>query len=89
MKISFKFLCTFIVFLTLLVYSACRKTDQSILQPKQPHKHSAIEERFFNTNRTSDPTEKALVDYIKRRNDKEKFVEQTVKQIGFPGGIKP
>lgn len=43
-----------------------------------------VEERFFNANRSTDPTENALVEFIKRKNNKERFVEKTVKQIGFP-----
>lgn len=84
MKLPFKPLWTFLVALALLTYSACRKTDQSPEQSKEPPKNSAVEERFFNSNRTTDPTEKALVDFIKRKNDKEKFVEKTVAQIGYP-----
>ena len=54
-----------------------------------PHKDDApalntVTDKFFNSHRSSDLTEKSLVDYLKRVNEKEKFVEQTVKQIGFP-----
>lgn len=84
MNLKSKLLWTFAITTTLLVYSACRKTDQTSEQKTDPIKISSIEERFFNSNRTSDPTEKTLVDFIKRKNEKEKFVEKTVSQIGYP-----
>lgn len=67
----------------LLLFITCRKMDYS------PHKDDApalntVTDKFFNSHRSSDLTEKSLVDYLKRVNEKEKFVEQTVKQIGFP-----
>jgi hypothetical protein len=77
-------LSIFFITATLLSYSACRKTDQMPEQKSEAKKKSAIEERFFNSNRTPDPAEKALVDFIKRKNSKDHFVEQTVKQIGYP-----
>ena len=45
---------------------------------------NAIEQKFFNTHRTADASEKAIVEYMKRQNDKLHFVAQTVKQIGYP-----
>lgn len=84
MKLRIKPLWTFIAALVLLTYSACRKTDQTTEQQNEPPETSLIEERFFNSNRSSDRIEKTLVDFIKRKNEKEHFVEQTVKQIGYP-----
>jgi hypothetical protein len=66
----------------LLVYISCRKAD-SPLQDQPPFSKTS-EDRFFNSHRSTDPTEKALVDFIKRRNAKDYFVEQTIKQIGYP-----
>ena len=45
---------------------------------------SRIEQNFFNTHRSADASEKAIVEYMKRQNDKLHFVAQTVKQIGYP-----
>jgi hypothetical protein len=84
MKLSLKPLWTFIVGIVLTLYSACRKTDQTPEQQALTPKQCEIESKFFNTNRTTDPTEKALVDFLKRKNEKENFVEKTVKQIGYP-----
>ena len=78
-----KLLLTFVIFAFLIIYSACRKTDQPAAESKT-NIESEIEKRFFNSNRTSDPTEEALVAFIKRKNDKEHFVEKTVSQIGYP-----
>jgi len=64
------------------IYVACRKVDHQ--QAPDEINGNNIEENFFNSNRSSDPTEKALVDFIKRINDKEHFVEKAVKQIGYP-----
>jgi uncharacterized membrane protein YgcG len=80
MKRQKRTLLTFAL-LGLLVYVSCKKTDY---QQKAQTTLNSIEEKFFNTHRTSDPTEKALVDYLKRQNEKLHFVEKTVKQIGFP-----
>ena len=70
-----------LIVIGLLTYVACRKTDRQQITEKNV---SAIEEKFFNSHRTSDPIEKALVDFIKNKNDKEHFVEKTVSLIGFP-----
>lgn len=42
-----------------------------------------LEEKFFNTNRTSDPAEKSVIEFLKRRNEKLHFVEKTVKQLQY------
>ena len=52
--------------------------------PIEKPKSAVNESRFFSGHRSSDPFEKALVDFIKRKNDKEHFVEKTVNQIGYP-----
>ena len=70
-----------LIVIALLTYIACRKIDRQQITEKNV---SAIEEKFFNSHRSNDPTEKALVDFIKSKNDKEHFVEKTVSQIGYP-----
>ena len=54
------------------------------ISPTQTLNTNALEEKFFNSHRTAEPTEKTLIEYLKRVNTKDKFIEQTVKQIGFP-----
>ena len=43
-----------------------------------------MEEKFFGNHRSVDPTEVAFVEFLKRVNEKENFVEKTVMQIGYP-----
>jgi hypothetical protein len=54
------------------------------LPPETGDSVNAIEQKFFNTHRSADASEKAIVEYMKRQNDKLHFVAQTVKQIGYP-----
>jgi hypothetical protein len=72
----------FLVFFLVLNFS-CKKTDK-ILQIENLNTNSSNEEKFFNSNRTADPKEKVLIDYLRRINAKEKFVEKTVAKIGYP-----
>jgi len=65
----------------LLMYISCRKVDTPQNEQGRPN---LIEEKFFSSHRTADPIEMALVEFLKRNNEKEKFVEKTVKQIGYP-----
>lgn len=67
----------------LLLFITCRKMDYSPRGANGPSLNS-ITDKFFNSHRSNDPTEKALIDYLKRINEKDKFVETTVKHIGFP-----
>ena len=64
------------------LYLACRKTD--IITDSVKAYSSEIEDKFFNSHRTTDPIEKSIVDFLKRVNDKDKFVKQTTRKIGFP-----
>lgn len=57
--------------------------DYSPPKPDEPTLNT-VTDKFFNSHRSNDPTEKALIDYLKRVNEKEEFVETTVKRIGFP-----
>ncbi len=56
--------------------------DSLITAPKQDA--NRIEEKFFNSHRSADPVENALVNFIKRKNDSLHFIAKTVKQIGYP-----
>ncbi len=69
----------FILLIGLMVYISCRKIDR---QPESPA--VITNEKFFNSNRSSDPFESILVNFIKRENDKQHFVDRTIKQIGYP-----
>ncbi len=66
----------------MLFETACRKIDTST--SPDVNQGSAAENRFFNTHRTTDPTEKKLMEYLRHQNNKLHFVEQTAMQIGFP-----
>lgn len=75
-------LLTFVL-LGIFVSLSCRKIDH--LKETLNDKTIILnEDRFFNTHRTTDPTEKAIVDFMKRENDKKNFVHNTVNKIGFP-----
>jgi len=54
------------------------------LPPETGNSVNATEQKIFNTHRTADASEKAIVEYMKRQNDKLHFVAQTVRQIGYP-----
>jgi hypothetical protein len=69
------------MFVGLLMYVSCQKVGISQQDPSNPN---TLEEKFFNSHRTADLTEKALVEFVKKQNNKLHFVEKTVKQIGFP-----
>ena len=59
----------------------CTKKDQLATAEKEP---GQIEKRFFTTHRTPNADEKTIVDYLIRQQQKSKFVEKTVAQIGYP-----
>ncbi len=64
-------------FLTLVLFFACRKveiTSTSI----------STEEKFFSNHPTSDSKLNAIINYVKRQNDKKHFVNKVVDQIGYP-----
>ncbi|MFZ4770081.1 MAG: hypothetical protein ACOYLO_07850 [Ferruginibacter sp.] len=77
-----KQLFTLFLFASLLFFISCKKTDT--ISVTENLSTNSIVEKFFNSHRTADPTEKVLIDFLKRVNEKDKFVEQTAKQIGFP-----
>ncbi|MBS1761059.1 MAG: hypothetical protein JST23_13145 [Bacteroidetes bacterium] len=49
-----------------IFYAACRKTDSAVTPPPS---NSVMEEKFFNTHRSNDATEKALISYLQRVNN--------------------
>lgn len=70
-----------LVLIGLFVYVSCRKIDY---RQNEQTTIASVEEKFFNSHRTADPSEKVLVEFLKRQNDKLHFVEKTAMQIGFP-----
>jgi hypothetical protein len=82
MSVKFRFLSLLVLLGFVLTYLSCKKTD--LLSQTSISSDAFIETKFFNSNRSNDPTEKTLVDYLKRQNDKTNFVPATIKQIGFP-----
>lgn len=77
-----KLLLSLSLFFSILFYLSCNKTDVS--SPAEAANKNSLEEKFFNTHRSAEPKEKVLVDFLKRTNKKENFVEKTAKQIGYP-----
>jgi hypothetical protein len=63
-----------------LAIIGCQKKDHSVVT----NKISIGEEKFFNDRKSSDPLVQSATGYIKRQNEKYKFVEKTIKQIGYP-----
>jgi hypothetical protein len=64
-----------------VAYISCRKNDVEQVTAQQ---RESTESRFFNSHRSQDPVETAIVGFVKRRNSKTHFVEETVKRIGYP-----
>lgn len=73
-------LSSFTFIILALMTMSCRKTDSLQEQPEI----QTIQEKFFNSHRSSDPTEKAIVEFMKREDRKTPFIEKTVGQIGYP-----
>jgi hypothetical protein len=80
MKINkMKFIFWLMLF-TGTVYVSCRKTDSRV--PAETKEN--IENQFFNSRSTANPVVKAVMDFMKRKNESSPFVEKTVQQIGYP-----
>jgi hypothetical protein len=62
------------------VYVACRKADRQMDRPAAFTENG----KFFSNHRTADPTEAAIVDFIKRKNAKSPFIDKVISQIGYP-----
>jgi hypothetical protein len=82
MKVSLKLILTLTTLYFLILFISCKKIDST--QEDKPSNSNEITNKFFNANRTSDPKEAALVNYLKNRNNKENFVEGIVSRIGYP-----
>ena len=66
-----------------MLYVSCKKTDK-VLATKEKITDNSIAEKFFEMHRTNDPVEKKIVEFIKRKNEKLNFIDQTIQQIGYP-----
>lgn len=82
MKASLKLILTLTALYFLILFISCKKIDS--IQEDKLSNSNEIANKFFNTHRTSDPKEAALVNYLKNRNIKENFVEGIVNRIGYP-----
>ncbi len=71
-----------ILFFSFIILGSCKKFDT--YQNLDETIEASYAEKFFNTHRTGDSRENAIVSYVKRINEKENFVNNAVKQIGFP-----
>mgnify|MGYP007115599262 FL=1 len=67
------------VVFAMAIFFSCTKTDDVLR-----HSAAEAEQRFFDSHRSNDPTEKSLVEYIRRQNEKYGFVPKTISQIGYP-----
>ncbi|NOT49740.1 MAG: hypothetical protein HOP10_00510 [Chitinophagaceae bacterium] len=72
-----RFITTISIIGTILY--ACKKTDS-----RQDESLGLIEQKFFYYRPSSEPHVQALTAFMKRVNNKDHFVEKTVRQIGYP-----
>lgn len=63
----------------LLFFEACRKVDS---RSEIPQNNSS--EKFFNSHRSSDPAEQALVNFVRNLDNKQPFISKVISQIGYP-----
>lgn len=71
---------TFILYLVLVALNlSCRKLDVV-----SSSKTITTEEKFFDAHRSSAKEEAAIVNFLKRTNEKSPFVKLTAQKIGFP-----
>jgi|GEM_PF-1856311 len=80
MKFKQIFYLSFILITGIFAFNACRKSDQQANQSQLPIDNP----KFFSNHRTTDPTEAALVDFIRRKNEKSPFINKVISQIGYP-----
>ncbi|MBS1626936.1 MAG: hypothetical protein JSR09_07585 [Bacteroidetes bacterium] len=76
---TLKLLSAFALFTVLIMY-ACKKADFSF----QKETEMSVESKFFNSHRTGNSEENALISFLQRKNSKEHFVAKTAAQIGYP-----
>jgi hypothetical protein len=62
------------------VYTACRKTDQTVRINDTTDKKA----RFFTDKQSGDPLVQAITQFAKQENDKYNYVEHLITKIGYP-----
>ena len=72
-----------VCFSAILIINGCRKTDNLVATPETVIVNN-VEQKFFTNNASIDPLVKTLNGFLRKKNDTLKFVEKTVKQIGYP-----
>jgi len=75
-----RFLPLGLILAGLLVYISCRKIDRE--SDENPSLNS--KSKFFTEHAPNKPLVQAINQYFKRLNDKDNFVEKTIKKIGYP-----
>jgi hypothetical protein len=65
----------------MFVINSCRKTDRPA--PEVTY-NNELEQKFFNSHASSNPMVRSITSFVKGQNNKYHFVENLVKQIGFP-----
>lgn len=68
----------------LFVFGSCRKTDSTINKHKRTEDPVLLAKDFFQEHAPTDPTVKAVLGFVKRKNDKSDFVQKTISLIGMP-----
>lgn len=76
---SVKLTLTTLALAGVLMYTACRKTDQPINRPAPP----GNEEQFFTRHASNLPRVQSIVQFMQRENDKYHFVNNLVKKAGY------
>ncbi len=64
-------------------YLSCKKIDNHSSNSSEAY-IAQVENRFLNEHSSSDPTILTLIDFVKRKNDKNHFISKTVERIGYP-----
>lgn len=74
------FLTLSILLAGLIIHPSCRKIDQQADETKS----STPQSKFFTDHASNKPLILAINQYFKRLNDKEGFIDKTIKKIGHP-----
>lgn len=63
-----------------IFFSSCRKIAEST----EPSVSGQLQQDFFTTHRSDDITEQKLVEYVKRQEERLRFVQKAIRQVGYP-----
>lgn len=78
-----KLLLLLLPLFSVVIYCSCNKLDVS-KSLNQNDNIKTLNEKFFNSNRTDNPVEQSLVNYLKKINNRQNFIEKTSNLIGYP-----